>query len=189
MNQQMKELLIAATIACLLAIFLPGGCAWAFSSTGLEHPTHNREVVGSSPTRPTNSEARLTSDSISKLWVTVPITSWHKEDKNYNERNWGLGLEYDVSPSWSFVGGTYRNSFYKQSYYAGGVWTPLKFEIQEVTIKGGFLLGFFSGYENKVMFLTPPVIQVEAFKKWGGDLVIGDGFVGFSLKFNKGILE
>jgi hypothetical protein len=134
-------------------------------------------------------QARLTSDSISKLWVTVPITSWHKEDKDYNERNWGIGLEYVVSPSWSLVGGTYRNSFYKQSYYAGGVWTPLKFEIQEVTIKGGFLLGFFSGYENKVMFLTPPVIQIEAFKKWGGDFLIGDGFVGFSFKFNKGILE
>jgi hypothetical protein len=127
--------------------------------------------------------------NVSKWWVTVPITSWHKEDKDYNERNWGIGLEYVVSPSWSLVGGTYRNSFYKQSYYAGSVWTPLQFEIQEVTIKGGLLLGFFSGYENKVMFLTPPVIQVEAFKKWGGDLVIGDGFVGFSFKFNKGILE
>jgi hypothetical protein len=39
------------------------------------------------------------------------------------------------------------------------------------------------------MFLTPPVIQIEAFKKWGGDFLIGDGFVGFSFKFNKGILE
>ena len=134
------------------------------------------------------SELRLGA-SPSKWWVTMPLTSWHKENKDYNERNWGIGLEHKQTETWSWVGGTYRNSFYKQSYYLGGVYAPLKLEIREVNIKLGLLLGLFSGYENKIVFLTPPVIQVEAFKKWGGDLLIGDGFVGFSLKFNKGVLE
>ena len=125
----------------------------------------------------------------SKWWVTMPITSWHKENKDYNERNWGIGLEYKQTDSWSWVGGTYRNSFYKQSYYLGGVYAPLAFEMREVNITLGLLLGFFSGYDNKIVFLTPPVVQVEVFKKWGGDILMGDGFVGFSLKFNKGVLE
>lgn len=185
-REQLVEISIAALIACVLALILPE--AWADTSqvqvveqvytTDLKSVGYSHE--GSIPSLDTN---------ISKWWVTLPLTSWHKEDKDYNERNWGIGLEHKQTESWSWVGGTYRNSFYEQSYYAGGVWTPLKFEIQEVTIKGGFLLGFFSGYENKVMFLTPPVIQIEAFKKWGGDFLIGDGFVGFSFKFNKGILE
>ena len=128
-------------------------------------------------------------DTISKWWVTMPITSWHKENKDYNERNWGIGLEYKQTDSWSWVGGTYRNSFYKQSYYLGGVYAPLAFEMREVNITLGLLLGFFSGYDNKIVFLTPPVVQVEVFKKWGGDILMGDGFVGFSLKFNKGVLE
>ena len=137
---------------------------------------------GSTPSLDTTLQAPMERQH-SKWWVTIPVTSWHKEDKDYNERNWGLGLEHKQTETWSWVGGTYRNSFYKQSYYLGGVYAPLKFEIQEVNVKLGLLLGLFSGYENKILFHTPPVIQVEAFKKWGGDLLIGDGFVGFSFKF------
>ena len=35
-------------------------CLWAFSSIGSEHPTHNWEVVGSIPTRPTITQMVLT---------------------------------------------------------------------------------------------------------------------------------
>src|SRR3990167_2624748 len=41
------------------------------------------------------------SDTINRWWVTMPITSWHKEEKPYNEKNLGIGFEYKFNNNYS----------------------------------------------------------------------------------------
>jgi hypothetical protein len=135
----------------------------------------------------------------SDWWLVIPSTSWHESKKPYNEDNWGLGFEYVTSPSWSFVGGTYPNSFKERTFYLGGVYAPafLQLQTREILFKPGILAGYFTGYEHgRAIPIVSPSLQIEIEKKIGIGVLFGcdnfkckDGFIGFSLKFNKGIME
>lgn len=54
--------------------------------------------------------------------------SKHSDEKavgKWNERNWGTGVRYQHNPTWGVQGGTFRNSYDRQSAYAIVDYTPL----------------------------------------------------------------
>lgn len=59
-----------------------------------------------------------------ELHVVLNGKAIHLDDNNYNEENWGLGVNYDFNPrkNWvSFLNASYfKDSNYNTSKYAGG---------------------------------------------------------------------
>lgn len=54
-------------------------------------------------------------------WLTVTVGSRHHK-RGYNEHNWGLGMEHGLTDRWRLVAGTYRNSYWRQTVYAGAAY-------------------------------------------------------------------
>lgn len=72
--------------------------------------------------------------------------SKHSDEKavgKWNERNWGAGVRYQHSPTWGVQGGTFRNSYDRQSVYAIVDYTPL------LGGSVGVFGGVASGYKNE----------------------------------------
>jgi len=100
-------------------------------------------------------------------WLVLTAASYHENrERGYNERNLGLGLEVPMREDVRAIGGTYRNSHDRQSWYAGGQWTPIKL--------GGLSIGAAavaaSGYEdNRLSLFAAPMVSYEA-RGWGINL-------------------
>ena len=138
------------------------------------------------------------SPNVGTTWLVIPVTSWHEVDKKYNENNWGLGIEYQFNSNWSIIGGGYENSIDATTLYVGGVYSPsfLQYNLQQIHIKSGVMLGVFSGYADKNILISAPTLQIEIDKKVGIDFLLGctnfrckEGVIGLSFKFTKGVLE
>lgn len=88
--------------------------------------------------------------------------SYHADrDKNFNEKNTGLSLRYyNDSDLYDFLTiGTYKNSDYKQSHYAGMGWSFKKSKYITFNLTAGVV----TGYDNKVFpFITPSVQIFDA---------------------------
>lgn len=71
-------------------------------------------ILGSSPAR---------SDDLSLI---INGKSWHSHG-DFNERNPGIGLQYDTSTNKFFQASTFRDSYYRKGYLVGGgkMWTVL----------------------------------------------------------------
>lgn len=52
-------------------------------------------------------------------WVNFGGLSYHIPAKDYNDANYGLGIEHAINDTWGVVGGTYYNSLRVQAYYVG----------------------------------------------------------------------
>lgn len=61
---------------------------------------------------------------------------------DYNEKTFGLGIEY-VDEDVSYQVGRFKNSVYKKSNYAAAAYTPFKFELGP---RLGAMLGIVDGY-------------------------------------------
>jgi len=89
------------------------------------------------------------------LWLDVNVGSYHSTSeycekdkcKKYNQFNYGLGLSYEISKSLELTGGYFRNSFDKNSFYAG---TKIKhdFVVNGFTISPGVVISITTGYNN-----------------------------------------
>jgi len=77
------------------------------------------------------------------LWITPGIFS-HHFDRNagYRERNWGFGVQSNLSESVSVMAGNYINSDNDRSDYAGFIWQPWSWH----SIKMGLAAAAFNGY-------------------------------------------
>lgn len=85
-------------------------------------------------------------------WLTVGIASYHVDrSAGYNERNIGLGVEYDFTPDHAVSVGAYRNSINRVSRYALYRWTP----IQLGYVRIGMLAGVVDGYHRNGGGLAP----------------------------------
>jgi hypothetical protein len=117
--------------------------------------------------------ARATDD-----WLVVVVGSRHRQ-QGYNEHNWGLGIEHGVNDRWRVIGGTYRNSFYRQTLYAGAVYMPLR--SGDWRIGGTAMLA--TGYDRRFPVFVFPVVSYEQ-KEWGINFgPILPMVVGVQLKF------
>jgi hypothetical protein len=117
-------------------------------------------------------------------WLVITMSSYHAEpDRGYNEKNWGLGLEHDLTDNWRVSAGTYRNSLRRQTIYVGAVYHPLR--IGPVHVGMAVMAG--TGYApgNRLRAVVFPTLSYEA-ATWGLNLypltadVVG---VQFKLKF------
>jgi len=110
--------------------------------------------------------------------VVVHFASYHQDRTNpHNEtNNWGLGLHFTRTDRSQYVAGTYKNSQWKQSVYAGVMWEvyaagPLSFNV---------LAGGITGYNMAVM----PVLLPEGRLHFGNTSLIVTyvpGIFGFSI--------
>lgn len=97
----------------------------------------------------------------SKLWVTPGAVSYHfNRDKEYNERNFGFGIEYSLNKNWSVLAGQYQNSIGGVSKYGLVGYTPWH---PNRYISVGALAGAVTGYHtNKsAMLAVLPLVAVN----------------------------
>lgn len=86
--------------------------------------------------------------------------------EDYNERNFGLGLAYDIDGTFEVTGGFFRNSYDKHSNYLG-IKAKHDFIFGYVTVTPGITAGFVTGYDDtevdapKYQPMAVPSISVE----------------------------
>ncbi len=63
-------------------------------------------------------------------WITVGGFSEHFDRQDtLNQSHPGIGVEYGFAPDWAVIAGTFKNSTYAYSQYAGVNWLPLEYSI------------------------------------------------------------
>ena len=108
----------------------------------------------------------------SQLWINPGMASYHfQQDKNFNNGNWGAGLEYRFNTVASVTAGRFYNSDRQYSNYAGIYYQPIAIG----PIKIGAVIGGFNGYpqtNNGGWFAAAlPALT------WEGDLVGANLFI------------
>lgn len=99
------------------------------------------------------------------LWLSFGTLSHHfNREKDYRESHPTLGLTLKrESSNWHPIGGYYRNSLDKHSFYAGAIYRPQKWPC-------GVILDVVTGYD---LALTPrlvPTCGIE-YRRFGVDLL------------------
>lgn len=85
--------------------------------------------------------------------VVSGFVSRHSGDKEYNEFNSGVGFRIDSGDwkGWTF--GTYRNSLWRQSFYAGKEW--------QRQVAGPLSVGVFAGVASGYNYVVIPAALPE----------------------------
>ena len=99
-------------------------------------------------------------------WLVGTVRSYHIERKDYNEANYGIGVE---TKSW--MAGTYVNSYDRQTVY-GGILLPLA-DIGPAHIR--YCICAFTGYKEQTgLAVTPVPLPVIAFegRDWGVNIIV-----------------
>jgi hypothetical protein len=113
-------------------------------------------------------------------YVRFTGLSWHSTPDN-NPINAGVGFEFKHNKEWAWTGGTYRNSEYNYSWYAGARYTFYKDEDWNVGLIGGAVTGYRA--MPVIPMLMPDVcwnyLCVGALPKVSKD---GSNVVAFSVK-------
>jgi len=96
--------------------------------------------------------------------LTLPVASYHLDrTQGYNERNYGVGIEYTVATDLRLKLDDYKNSFNRNSIVAGAIYTPLDVKVAHL----GAILAVVNGYamHNNGGFF-PALIPVISFDRW-----------------------
>ncbi len=90
------------------------------------------------------------------LWLDLNVASKHTgaseytyngKTEDFNETNLGAGLSYDIDGTFEATGGFFRNSYDKNSMYAG-VKAKRDFFVNKVVLTPGLTVGLVTGYDN-----------------------------------------
>ena len=114
-------------------------------------------------------------------WLTSTVRSYHMERKGYEEQNYGLGVETEVTQRLRLALGVYRNSERRDSLYGAAVYCPLY--LRFANWRGCGLAGGVTGYSDDVAPLAGLVLAYEA-KEWGLNLILFPNGKG---DFSKGV--
>lgn len=106
-------------------------------------------------------------DPAQALWLESGFWSHHTHDrpdgKPYNERNTGIGLEWQFAPRWQLNAGQYRNSGYRSSNYLQVGWSPLQWPVSDgLTLSAGLSLGVVNGYPNISRSYFPTLVPMTS---------------------------
>lgn len=95
---------------------------------------------------PAMSQAQeASSEFLSRLWINPGFYSLHFDrDKDLEDQNWGLGVEYVLNDQWSLTAGAFRNSDRERSHYVGAYFMPFEWQ----GLKFGAAVGAFDGYPH-----------------------------------------
>ncbi len=115
-----------------------------------------------------------------QTYLTVTLASYHfNRDRQYNERNFGLGIERRLSDDWSVSTGFYKNSFYRDSLYALASYTSARLAGWRL----GVVFGGVTGYNDG---LCPWVtgLATRDFGGFGINVVLGTAGVALQAKYS-----
>jgi hypothetical protein len=114
--------------------------------------------------------------------VVVTIKAIHRNrTRNYNEENFGLGLERQYSLVWTVGAGFYKNSYSRDTLYALAYYTPW-------TIKKdwrvGVVFGVVSGYdEGRLSPWLTGVIRRDFDNRLGVNIYVATSAVAFQVRW------
>lgn len=99
---------------------------------------------------------------LSEIWLNPGFYSWHfQRDKNLNDSNPGLGIEYRFSTVASATAGRFYNSDRRYSNYVGIYYQPFSLG----PLRLGAVAGAFDGYpkmrDGGWFLAAVPVVSVE----------------------------
>jgi hypothetical protein len=83
-----------------------------------------------------------------QVWLDPGFFSYHFEEGNYRQDNYGLGVGVFVAPEHGFIAGTFLNSDDERSRYAAYHWRPWHWNYGELVVRAGFAVGLIDGYSN-----------------------------------------
>ena len=85
-----------------------------------------------------------------ELSIVAHSFSKHIVNHNFNERNYGAALRLEKD-DFAIQAGAYRNSFYKDTVYAGVDWSPLHYNLSGCfNLNAGLYVGGATGYKYPV---------------------------------------
>jgi hypothetical protein len=117
-------------------------------------------------------DALASNTNTGNLWLNIGALSTHlNESQNYNGNNWGVGLEYGLTPDVSLMGGRFNNSVHRNSNYAAIGWQPWRWGAWKI----GAALGVMDGYpavdNGNSFFAALPLASYEG-KRFGVNLAV-----------------
>ena len=106
--------------------------------------------------------AAFASSAQAGVWVNPGFYSYHFDtSKNLNNHNQGLGVEVEVSDSYSLTAGVFENSDRATSRYLGAYVMPYR----SGALKAGLAVGVFNGYpqmrEGRWFPAAIPTLAIE----------------------------
>lgn len=92
-------------------------------------------------------------------YLVLSGASYHFAHRDeYRGDNPGIGWERDIAESsWNYAAGYYRNSYDRDTFYAGGKWMPLAWG----HAKAGAFIGVASGYWTPVVAIPMVSLSYE----------------------------
>jgi hypothetical protein len=88
-------------------------------------------------------------DSGPELWVNPGMLSHHfKDDRDYREENYGLGVELFLNPRHGLLAGSFLNSNDERTRYVGYHWRPLQLAAGRLRFSGGLAFALMDGYSD-----------------------------------------
>jgi hypothetical protein len=100
---------------------------------------------------------------LSRTWLNAGLLSYHPTDHThqFNDLNYGVGLEFEKKPSLAFAGGEYRNSVRHNSYYGMVEYRPLHLGLLHAGVAGGAINGYPDMFHGKFFPAAMPVVSLE----------------------------
>jgi hypothetical protein len=92
----------------------------------------------------------INSAKAAELSIVAHSFSKHIVNHDFNERNYGAALRLEKD-DFAIQAGAYRNSFYKDTVYAGVDWSPLHYNLSGCfNLNAGLYVGGATGYKYPV---------------------------------------
>ena len=111
-------------------------------------------------------------------YLVATVTSFHFDrSKDYNESNFGLGIERRYSDEWAGSVGYFKNSFYRNTVYVFAGYTPYRYG----EWRYGVVVGAVTGYENNV---SPWITGVATrdYGRFGVNIVLAASAMALQVK-------
>jgi len=115
----------------------------------------------------------------SRYHLAATLTSYHfKRDPDYNERNYGLGLECTFTRDWRGHAGFYRNTFNRNTTYAFASNTPWRLGPWKV----GYVFGAGTGYTHAVDPVAGGFL-IREWKDFGINVAVHPAAIALQIKW------
>ena len=113
-------------------------------------------------------------------YIVITTTSYHfNREKDYNEKNFGIGAERSYENDWRGHAGVYRNSFDRTTVYALASYTPYRLGKWQVGGAGG--LG--TGYNSRPVGILVGGFAIREWKTFGVNVIVHPAAVALQAKF------
>jgi hypothetical protein len=123
-----------------------------------------------------------------ETWIVGTVASWHySSDKEYEQQNWGAGIEQSLFGNVRAVGGMYRNSNRRDSLYVGLAWSPLHYGNLRLGTAALLVSGYETAKDPELVKAIFPVISWEG-EKFGINIPVipstskNAGAIGLQIK-------